>query len=107
MCVCVHFITQYRKLKLAIAFFYVDVILQPAPAITFRPIGGIFDFYVMLGPSPKDVSRQYSNIVGKTFMPPFWSLGFQLCRWGYDSLEETKKAMDRTIAAGIPLVRIV
>lgn len=82
----------------------VDVILQPTPAITFRPIGGIFDFYIMLGPSPKDVSRQYSDIVGKTFMPPFWSLGFQLCRFGYKTLNKTKEVMQRNIDAGIPLV---
>lgn len=81
-----------------------DVILQPAPAVTFRPIGGIFDFYIMLGPSPKDVSRQYSNTVGKTFMPPFWSLGFQLCRYGYKTLNKTREVMQRNIDAGIPLV---
>lgn len=80
-----------------------DIILQPTPAITFRPIGGILDFYIMVGPSPKDVTQQYSNIVGKTFMPPFWSLGFQLCRYGYNSLNVTKKTMQRTINAGIPL----
>lgn len=82
----------------------VDVILQPTPAVTFRPIGGIFDFYIMLGPSPNDVSRQYTDIVGKTFMPPFWSLGFQLCRFGYETLNKTKEVMQRNIAAGIPLV---
>ena len=81
-----------------------DVILQPTPAITFRPIGGIFDFYLMAGPSPNDVTRQYSNIVGKTFMPPFWSLGFHLCRYGYNSLNTTKETMERTIQHGIPLV---
>ena len=84
---------------------FVDVILQPIPAVTFRPIGGIFDFYIMLGPSPKDVIRQYSDIIGKTFMPPFWSLGFQLCRFGYKTLNKTREVMQRNIDAGIPLVK--
>lgn len=35
-----------------------DVILQPKPAITWRTIGGILDFYVFLGPKPSDVVRQ-------------------------------------------------
>ena len=39
-------------------------------------------------------------------MVPYWSLGFQLCRWGYDSLDNLKAAVDRTNAAGIPHVSI-
>ncbi|XP_028045016.1 lysosomal alpha-glucosidase isoform X2 [Monomorium pharaonis] len=79
-----------------------DVILQPTPAITFRTIGGIFDIYFFLGPTPAEVVRQYSEIVGKPFMPPYWSLGFHLCRFGYGSLENTKAVWNRTRAAGIP-----
>ena len=33
----------------------IEVILQPAPAITFRALGGVFDFYFFLGPSPQEV----------------------------------------------------
>ncbi|XP_029661673.1 lysosomal alpha-glucosidase-like isoform X1 [Formica exsecta] len=79
-----------------------DVILQPTPAITFRAIGGIFDIYFFLGPTPADVVKQYSEIVGKPFMPPYWSLGFHLCRFGYGTLEKTKAVWNRTRAAGIP-----
>ncbi|XP_015587531.1 lysosomal alpha-glucosidase [Cephus cinctus] len=80
-----------------------DVILQPTPAITFRSIGGIFDMYFFLGPTPADVLKQYSEVVGKPFMPPYWSLGFHLCRFGYGSLEKTKEVWNRTRTAGIPL----
>ncbi|XP_053996416.1 lysosomal alpha-glucosidase-like [Hylaeus anthracinus] len=79
-----------------------DVILQPSPGITFRTIGGIFDIYFFLGPTPTDVIKQYSEIVGKPFLPPYWSLGFHLCRYGYGTLEKTKQVWNRTIAAGIP-----
>lgn len=79
-----------------------EVILQPTPAITFRTIGGIFDIYFFLGPTPADVVKQYSEIVGKPFMPPYWSLGFHLCRFGYGTLEKTKEVWNRTRAAGIP-----
>ncbi|XP_033207574.1 lysosomal alpha-glucosidase-like isoform X2 [Belonocnema kinseyi] len=79
-----------------------DVILQPAPAITFRTIGGIFDIYFFMGPTPADVLQQYSKIVGKPFLPPYWSLGFHLCRFGYGTLEKTKEAWKRTKDARIP-----
>lgn len=79
-----------------------DVILQPSPGITFRTIGGIFDIYFFLGPTPADVIKQYSEVVGKPFLPPYWSLGFHLCRYGYGTLNKTKEVWNRTIAAGIP-----
>ncbi|XP_057662919.1 lysosomal alpha-glucosidase-like [Diorhabda carinulata] len=80
-----------------------DVILQPTPAITFRTIGGILDFYFFLGPSPSEVINQYTDLIGRPYMPPYWSLGFHLCRFGYKTLNETKKVMQRNIDAGIPL----
>ncbi|KAJ7393936.1 hypothetical protein OS493_003605 [Desmophyllum pertusum] len=67
-----------------------DVALQPKPAITYRTIGGILDFYIFLGPSPEDVIKQYTEAIGRTFLPPYWSLGFQLSRWGYNNIETVK-----------------
>ncbi|CAH2008235.1 unnamed protein product [Acanthoscelides obtectus] len=80
-----------------------DIILQPAPAITFRTIGGVLDFYFFMGPTPSDVVSQYTELVRRPFMPPYWALGFHLCRFGYNSLNDTKKVMERNIKAGIPL----
>ncbi|XP_043945694.1 lysosomal alpha-glucosidase-like [Protopterus annectens] len=66
-----------------------DVVLQPAPALTWRTIGGIFDLYVFLGPDPNSVIQQYLEVIGFPAMPPFWGLGFHLCRWGYGSSNAT------------------
>ncbi|KAJ8950170.1 hypothetical protein NQ314_008023 [Rhamnusium bicolor] len=82
---------------------FLDVILQPTPAITFRPIGSILDFYFFMGPTPSDVVSQYTDLIGKPYMPPYWGLGFHLCRFGYKTLNETRKIMQRNIDAGIPL----
>jgi len=60
--------------------------------------------YVFLGPKPNDVIEQYSTAIGRTFLPPYWSLGFQLCRWGYGSLDTVKDTVQRMDDYGIPLV---
>lgn len=42
-----------------------EVALQPAPAITWRTIGGILDFYVFTGPDPASVIGQYVEVIGQ------------------------------------------
>ncbi|XP_064475878.1 lysosomal alpha-glucosidase-like [Ornithodoros turicata] len=80
-----------------------DVILQPSPAVTFRTTGGILDLFVLLGPTPASVVQQYTAIVGRPFMPPYWSLGFHLSRWGYESIEEVFEVWKRNVKAGVPI----
>ncbi|NXJ57343.1 LYAG glucosidase, partial [Spizaetus tyrannus] len=80
-----------------------DVLLQPSPALTWRTTGGILDFYVFLGPDPKSVVRQYLDVIGFPFMPPYWGLGFHLCRWGYSSTDITRQVVANMTAARFPL----
>ncbi|KAL3284606.1 hypothetical protein HHI36_018760 [Cryptolaemus montrouzieri] len=80
-----------------------DILLQPSPIITYRTIGGVLDFFFFLGPTPTDVVAQYTDLIGRPFMPPYWGLGFHLCRYGYKTLARTKFIMERNINAGIPL----
>ncbi|ELU15628.1 hypothetical protein CAPTEDRAFT_167453 [Capitella teleta] len=79
-----------------------DVDISPKPAVTFRTIGGILDFFVFLGPSADAVISQYTDVIGKPFMPPYWSLGFHLCRYGYSDTAYVKKIIERNRAIGIP-----
>ncbi|XP_062860469.1 sucrase-isomaltase, intestinal [Trichomycterus rosablanca] len=79
-----------------------DVILQPAPAVTYRTIGGVLDFYIMLGDTPEAIVAEFTQLVGRPTIPPYWALGFQLSRWDYGSLEELKKTVDRNRAIGLP-----
>lgn len=37
-------------------------------------------------------------------MPPYWGLGFHLCRWGYSSTAITRQVVANMTAARFPLV---
>lgn len=39
-------------------------------------------------------------------MPPYWSLGFQLCRYGYKNLNEIKDVVAEMKKYGIPQVSL-
>ncbi|XP_050680926.1 lysosomal alpha-glucosidase-like isoform X1 [Leptidea sinapis] len=80
----------------------IDIVLQPTPAITYRTIGGILNFYMMLGPTPQQVITQYTEVIGKPFMPPYWSLGFHLCKYNYGSLNVTRDVWQKNRDAEIP-----
>ncbi|KAL1277698.1 hypothetical protein QQF64_024371 [Cirrhinus molitorella] len=80
-----------------------EVFLQPAPALTWVTVGGILDFYIFLGPSPQSVVQQYHEVIGYPMMPPYWSLGFHLCRWGYTSTNITRTVVQLMRQAKIPL----
>ncbi|KFO22135.1 hypothetical protein H920_16515 [Fukomys damarensis] len=79
-----------------------EVALQPAPAITYRTIGGILDFYVFLGNTPEQVVQEYLELVGRPFLPSYWSLGFQLSRRNYGDINVLKEVVRRNREAGIP-----
>ena len=56
-------------------------------------------------PTPDLATRDYTSLIGKPMLPPYWSLGFHLSRWGYDSLESMQAAINRTKDCHIPQVR--
>uniref|UniRef100_A0A7N8WTL8 Alpha glucosidase 2 n=1 Tax=Mastacembelus armatus TaxID=205130 RepID=A0A7N8WTL8_9TELE len=79
-----------------------DVALQPAPAVTWRTIGGILDFYIFLGPDPGSVIEQYAEVIGYPAMPIYWALGYHLCRWGYNTSDSTWEVVKSMRNYGMP-----
>jgi len=45
---------------------------------------GILDAFVMLGPGPKDLARQYTSLTGTTPTPPMFAIAYHQCRWNYN-----------------------
>lgn len=79
-----------------------EVEVQPAPSLTYRTTGGVLDFYVFTGPTPDNVVQQYTELIGRPFMPPYWALGFHLCRWGYNGIDGMKAVINRMRDAKMP-----
>ena len=79
-----------------------DVVLEPS-AVTFKTTGGIIDLYVFSGSTPTQVVQQYTALVGRPIMFPYWSFGFHNCHWGYSNLAEVEGVVTKYREAGIPL----
>ena len=79
-----------------------DVTLLP-DRINYKVLGGVIDYYVFVGSSPKQVVSQATTVFGKPAMVPYWSLGFHNCRWGYKNLDQVKEVVANYSAAKIPL----
>ncbi|XP_053330417.1 neutral alpha-glucosidase C [Spea bombifrons] len=54
---------------------------------------GIVDAFLMMGPTPQDVFKQYAQLTGTQSLPPRFSLGYHQCRWNYED-EADVEAVD-------------
>ncbi|KAF6038682.1 GANAB [Bugula neritina] len=64
---------------------------------------GVIDLYVMMGPSPIDLFKQYSSLTGTTNLPPIFSLGYHQSRWNYNDEADVKQIHDNYELHDIPL----
>ena len=75
-------------------------------SLEYNIIGGVFDFYFLSGPTPKEASAQLAEVIGYATMMPYWSFGFHQCRFGYQDIYETANVVANYSAANIPLETI-
>jgi alpha-glucosidase (family GH31 glycosyl hydrolase) len=44
--------------------------------LSYITIGGQLEMYFMFSGTPKEIIKQYQNIIGKPSLPPLWALGW-------------------------------
>ncbi|KKI92695.1 alpha-glucosidase [Bacillus sp. SA1-12] len=70
---------------------------------SFSAGGGELDYFVMAGPSPKDVLTQYTTLTGRMQIPPKWALGYHQSRYSYETEAEVRELVQTFIDKEIPV----
>ncbi|KAG0200794.1 hypothetical protein BGX28_006229, partial [Mortierella sp. GBA30] len=84
-----------------------DVVFSSAgDRLTYKVIGGAIELYLMTGPSPQQVIQQYTELIGRPCMIPYFTLGFHMCRWGYDTLNKVQTVVAEFKRNALPLEAI-
>jgi len=73
----------------------VDLAKADPRRVAWWAAGGDLVYYVFCGPTPARVVERFTELTGRTPMPPLWALGNQQSRWSYMDPDEL-----RTVAAG-------
>ena len=60
-----------------------DMGVQFRNKYSFGAEGGDMNYYFFDGPSPKKVLEEYTELVGRTPLPPMWSIGYNQSRYSY------------------------
>lgn len=61
------------------------------------------DLFIIAADSLAELTRTYQKMVGVTPLPPIWSLGYQQCRWGYESVCQLQALKDKFEETSIPV----
>ena len=69
---------------------------------SFGAVNGPLDYYLLYGPTPKQVVQTYAWLTGTTQLPPIWSLGYQQSRYSYTPQSRVIEIADRLRADHIP-----
>jgi alpha-glucosidase len=72
--------------------------------LQFYAVGGRLDAFVIRGDSMYEVIQKYHTLITKpAYVPPYWSLGMNQCRWGYKTLTMLEDVVKNYSLANIPL----
>ena len=59
--------------------------------------------YIITGESEKDIVKQFRQLIGRSYIPPFWAFGYGQSRWGYRNEQDIRTVAEKYKEAGVPL----
>lgn len=62
-----------------------------------------FDIYIVEGKSPIEIVREFRELIGRSYIPPFWAFGFQQSRWSYHNAKAVDDVIEGYNRTEIPL----
>uniref|UniRef100_K7G9U8 Neutral alpha-glucosidase AB n=1 Tax=Pelodiscus sinensis TaxID=13735 RepID=K7G9U8_PELSI len=60
----------------------------PQTDVRWMSESGIIDVFLLLGPAPSDVFRQYTTLTGTQALPPLFAMAYHQSRWNYNDEED-------------------
>ncbi len=62
-----------------------------------------FDIYIINADKLLDIVKEFRELIGKSYVPPYWAFGFGQSRWGYFNKDSIEKVLSSHEKAEIPL----
>ena len=59
--------------------------------------------YIITGENEKDIVKQFRQLIGRSYIPPFWAFGYGQSRWGYRNEQDIRTVAEKYREAGVPL----
>ena len=64
---------------------------------------GNLSVYVIQADTPTTICREFRGLIGRSYLPPKWALGYIQSRWGYASSEDARRVVQEHRSRHIPL----
>ena len=62
-----------------------------------------FILYIIKGQDENDVIKQLRELVGQSYIPPLWAMGYQQSRWGYQCDKDIEEVYEKMSNNNIPI----
>ena len=69
---------------------------------SFQSDGGAYNYYVIVG-NPSNIIKRFTALIGRSDIPPLWSLGYHHSRWGYKTEHDIRELAEGFVKNNLPL----
>lgn len=86
---------------------YLDIGETENDILEFGAIGGEMKYFIVAGKSHSQISKSFTQLVGRQPLPPRWALGNLQSRMAYRTQEELEGIVDEMIESDYPLDAVI